>query len=1086
LILYLLGLWNSNISNFPEKSIVSKKNFKEIQIVLEQLRGLDEKDNWYKMMLAEYDHARGEQQKAFEIYQQLVEDKNNLSTDILWRIQSGLSQLLMEIGQTDSAITFLIEVIDYNPTLPQPYFRLFDAYKRNGLLINAFEIANKCLKGHSSKNLVRKWYVEEIKTINKINEAIEYLSDLTKNTHSNSEFLLVLAMLEYENGHHDIVEKIILELSQRKDLPSNCLVDLAHLYLLLGNISNALNCLNNATNNNNNESINIRLGQAYLYRLVDNYSDSIKSLFTLLECDKKNITFLLFLAENQFKKNDNKGLHSTLEQIQSELSDQNWELDIIQNSLVFDKNWIPNSWSKILTSNENVYAFIAFLYYYFGEYKISLEMAEKGLINNSKLNPLRVFTAELAHATLNDEKALHIIDGLDSIELKNKNNKNLIDLICQKAEIVLSRGEEILTASLISDYVQDNENNLRLKCLQSRLFLRQGDNRSAQLFFEEVLRNIDKSQEKESDGKFDNQISELPKAYPIWLLEAAIELENFEFISKLINKSSELQQLTPLVLLLNLKAISSLIITNDYLLETKAKGRIQDIEAISKNKWSIIEEYTCKDEADYPELSNWINIFTQIKNPKEEIHNIEINKNTIPFIAYLYRKTGKLDQLIGLLDHFSNSSEVHAQISIAFQTSDYEKAIAHIQESIALESNQPIYYAFYAILLFRRGIVDQALELIERALSLCPDEFEWHLMAADGCEKTNKPGKALIHLQKVFELDSGNVSIARRLGRGYYENGDRAMAVKIIQKYAQAGSECLEELVILAEVNLAEKKYKTACDYARRANHLNPQSSEPYVLLGKIALDLKNIDNAWNNAKRAIELDPKNINAYLLYSSVIELKQGEVAALKFLEFNKDFSLDCPEIIIEKTKLISRVEGTEKAYDFIQRYSLMENRKILTALVKIEIALGKNDEAENHAIESLDIHPDQPDLQSILGKLNEKKGNLDQAIKYYSNAITLDPMQTDNYLELCDIYLKQRNSNDALKVVTHGIEVFPENAKLHTKIGMIYWEMKEYEYAENAFEKAAFLNPKDDEIIRQLSETKVQNILHQKCEVEINK
>ena len=119
---------------------------------------------------------------------------------------------------------------------------------------------------------------------------------------------------------------------------------------------------------------------------------------------------------------------------------------------------------------------------------------------------------------------------------------------------------------------------------------------------------------------------------------------------------------------------------------------------------------------------------------------------------------------------------------------------------------------------------------------------------------------------------------------------------------------------------------------------------------------------------------------------------------------------------------------------------------------------------------------------LLGKIQEKVGNLDQAVNYFSQAVALDPKRKDAYLNLSQVYLKQRDHINARKALEQGIEKNPGELTLYLACAALLKEAKDYQAAEHMLRKASSLDPRNVNIHRQLGAVLALNLVHQSQEV----
>ncbi|MDY6802577.1 MAG: tetratricopeptide repeat protein [Cyanobacteriota bacterium] len=94
----------------------------------------------------------------------------------------------------------------------------------------------------------------------------------------------------------------------------------------------------------------------------------------------------------------------------------------------------------------------------------------------------------------------------------------------------------------------------------------------------------------------------------------------------------------------------------------------------------------------------------------------------------------------------------------------------------------------------------------------------------------------------------------------------------------------------------------------------------------------------------------------------------------------------------------------------------------------------------------------------LGKLLEKKGEIDEAIASYQKAIARDPSSIEIYHNLADLFRKKGSYQDALKVYQQALQFNPETLDLYHKAAEIFMEKGDLDKAIAIYEKSIEIEP----------------------------
>ena len=1073
---YLFSILRCNLLIFPISAELTENSFQKVSELMTHLLKMGPDDFWTKLIQAELLHLQKKNSEAFDAYRKLLLDLPKTQTDLLWRIQVGMGRVLIEIGQTDTAIALLSEALNHSPSKFEIYQFIADAYRLNGLEEKALQIANHAIEFFLDNPLFYQWYAKLIANLSKKDSAIQWLKDKAKVQQGANDIVLLLASVEMELGNKDNVEKLLNDVDQPTCLIPAHMQLIASMYAKIGDFPQAIAILTRLLLAPVNDQEQIKFELAGLHRQQNHFQESEKAL---QECfDKNDDIYLqkLFLAEIFFNANNLEQMKPLLKCLVKDFED--FQLSSEYSSLLMANEvyFLPDVWKWFFQAKENLGIFLVKCLFSIGEPGQSLEIAEKALNLNPMNLALRVFSAELASSLLLDSKADQLANvEFNSTEGKQDDFDNYLGLICLRAENALNRGEDIYAASLITNALQGNEDNPRLQCLQARLLHRQGDLENAAKFYE-------KAKEQIHQLKIENPEEPNPKNSTNWLLESAKEIGDFEELFFLFSDQFDSNKITPKVILTYLKMRIEVEVnesqSNELMVNKNQLSKAHNLTDIDR----IIEKAIANYENNSPELLRWHALYKLMMGFESDKLIIQEETDTIPFLAYWYRKSNNIEGLNYLNQKYSDNPDVHFQISQALMSTNPAESKKHLNEAIILNSHNPFFYVALAILENRISDQPKALAAIEQGLILWPNEPNWHIFAADMAEKSGEWNRVLRHLEKANEIEPQNLKTRKKLVSVYYQNNRVADAARLIKENGNKGVESFEELVILARAALADNSYKESYEYASRANLVNDISPIPYLVLSELALKLYKLDKAMEYSQRAIKCDPENIEAHIVMAKIISIQKDKNSALNYLESVSRKGIKSTTLVCEISSLRKEIFGTNSALEFLLDYQNENDEMILCQLALIEMELNNIKDAEKFAFASLLLNPHQADLKKIIGQIAQQNGNLDQAVKYYTEAIQCDPENSERYLDAGDIYIYRREVVKALDVLEQGIKNISNDWRLFQKAGKIYWDMKDYIKAELMIRQASELNPNDQQLKRQFSTLLAMNIIHQKQEV----
>ena len=180
--------------------------------------------------------------------------------------------------------------------------------------------------------------------------------------------------------------------------------------------------------------------------------------------------------------------------------------------------------------------------------------------------------------------------------------------------------------------------------------------------------------------------------------------------------------------------------------------------------------------------------------------------------------------------------------------------------------------------LFFRGRLEDALQILGRALREHPDDFWLHQTAAwlhARLSSPPHPEEATRHYTAALALRPRSAIVHCSLGDMLQKQGrlDEAIAchrraIKLNPDYAPFHNDLGNSLRVQGRLDEAIACY-------RRAIELNPKSASAYNNLGTVLMDQEQLDEAIASYRRAIELDPKFAMAHTNLANTLRA-QGRI------------------------------------------------------------------------------------------------------------------------------------------------------------------------------------------------------------------
>lgn len=221
----------------------------------------------------------------------------------------------------------------------------------------------------------------------------------------------------------------------------------------------------------------------------------------------------------------------------------------------------------------------------------------------------------------------------------------------------------------------------------------------------------------------------------------------------------------------------------------------------------------------------------------------------------------------------------------------------------------PQYQYDKAVIAFRYGLPERAVEFIDAALALDPAHYQsLSLLGYIRFQAGDYPG-AVEALEKCLAIKPDLVDALNRLGSAYQAMNDSARAEAVfLRSYAVDGNSFAS--FTLARIYLAEKKLPEALDAIDKAAAKSPRESGIHNLRGVILNQMERYDEAVKSMETAVSLAPKDIGASVNLGIAL-MNRGESARAKEV-FEKVYpEIKDPALKAKVAEYIKAVGGTVK-------------------------------------------------------------------------------------------------------------------------------------------------------------------------------
>jgi len=349
---------------------------------------------------------------------------------------------------------------------------------------------------------------------------------------------------------------------------------------------------------------------------------------------------------------------------------------------------------------------------------------------------------------------------------------------------------------------------------------------------------------------------------------------------------------------------------------------------------------------------------------------------------------------------------------------------------------------------FRPAVYAMFLLTVLTVSSVCQtpsdtqDQIAQHQRLVQQYLQQQRPDLAIPELQKVIELDPGNVDALGNLGVLYFFRGDYKKSVPQLRAALQIQPSLfkLQALLGLAERSLGDQAASRQ-DLEAAFPHLTETKTQAQVgqaLMSDYTVH-GDLEKAATITSILLQAQPTDIS--LLYSSYKIYSDLAGKAMLTLALTAPASAQMHQIMARE---LARHAENDTA---IANYR--EAIKIDPHLLGIHSEFGDllyrspdaklKAEAEQEFNAALAANPKDQLALLMLGNIAAAHGNSSAAIADYNRALAIDPDNGDVCTELGKVFVTLNQHDKALPMFERAVQIDPSNYIAHYRLGTLYRE-----------------------------------------------
>jgi predicted TPR repeat methyltransferase len=230
-------------------------------------------------------------------------------------------------------------------------------------------------------------------------------------------------------------------------------------------------------------------------------------------------------------------------------------------------------------------------------------------------------------------------------------------------------------------------------------------------------------------------------------------------------------------------------------------------------------------------------------------------------VALRYHQTGRLAEAEALYRNIlavdpRHSDSLHSLGVIAYHAGRNDIAVDIIEQAIALNGQNPVFYNNLGNALQARGSLDEALESYRRALALDPDFSMAHYNVGNVLREQGNLNEAVESYRRALTAQPDYTAALNNLGSTLQAQGRFAEAAQSYQRALGSKPDYAEALNNLGSTLQAQGKFAEAAQSYQRALAIKPDYAEAHNNRGNLHLERGEFSEAAEHYQRALALRP--------------------------------------------------------------------------------------------------------------------------------------------------------------------------------------------------------------------------------------
>jgi tetratricopeptide (TPR) repeat protein len=440
---------------------------------------------------------------------------------------------------------------------------------------------------------------------------------------------------------------------------------------------------------------------------------------------------------------------------------------------------------------------------------------------------------------------------------------------------------------------------------------------------------------------------------------------------------------------------------------------------------------------------------------------------------------------------FKEASKLLQIASLSNMNDDPKIATGLAQGAAELGAGQAELLALQAIASSKNGEGEEAIELMEAALAIWPEEAGWHAQIAEWFMENGDAFNAAKHWILARDIEPDNSDFHFQVALTYKDRGKDEMAFKELSIAARLDPNNETILMELAEMNFEQGRVKEAKRIVDRKINSEKLFDRKYLIASKIALKNKKTNEALSQIQAAKKINSNSSEIMAQYADVL-IEAGQVRQAIRLLYSASKHVDRPlALLIKAAGIEARNEPTKIVISKLEQLAKQFPKEAIAQRELAHLCANKGDfaAANTWAEEAIErgqalSQIEQAKLHLFSAQINRQLGNLDKSLQLLESALLISDENAEIYVEMGQVFRSRRQLHSAKNAFERAAELEPANPDPFLQLAKLSKNAKNYKDAEKWLRKAAKADPKNLEAHKQLAAITAVNLVNKASKVGI--